>query len=47
MAAAQKFMILYLLALLLSAYGVGVQRRKLHLQKPRAPGPSTSGPPAP
>lgn len=37
MVAAQKFMVLYLIGLLLSAYGVGVQRRKL--RKAAAPPP--------
>lgn len=42
--AAQKFMVLYLVGLLLSAYGVGVQRRKLR-QAAAPPPPGTPSPP--
>ena len=44
MVAAQKFMVLYLIGLLLSACGVTRQRKLL---RATAPAPSTSDPPAP
>jgi hypothetical protein len=47
MAAAQKFMILSLIGLMVSAVGVTRQKKQLRARKPTGPDPSTSGPPAP
>ena len=44
---AQRLIIAFGAALLLSAASVGVQKRKLREVKATAPAPSTSGPPAP
>jgi hypothetical protein len=45
--AAQRVMLGALGALVMAAASVGVQRRRMRLQKPTAPAPSTSGPPEP